>query len=326
VKLLCTISVLACSFLGFSLAVQAQETPAVPTSASQEKVIIDTDIGDDIDDAFAAVLALRSPELRVLGFTTTFGDTQLRAKLLDRLLIETGHADVPVAVGSPTSKTQTFSQQRYALAHPDAKRHEDAVDFILEQIRKSPDQITLVAIGPLMNVGALIDKDLPTFRRLKRVVIMGGSIDRGYGDLEYGPIHAAEPEWNILNDPGSAQKLLDSGVPLYLLPLDSTQLKLDEVKRSLLFKQGNAYTDALAVLYHQWGQQTPTLYDPMTIAWLLRPSLCAMRPIRIRVDAKGSTRRELGAPNAHVCLSSNSEEFFRFYIPRLMSPGPDVSH
>ena len=162
-KLLCTISVLACSFLGFSLAVQAQETPAVPTSASQEKVIIDTDIGDDIDDAFAAVLALRSPELRVLGFTTTFGDTQLRAKLLDRLLIETGHADVPVAVGSPTSKTQTFSQQRYALAHPDAKRHEDAVDFILEQIRKSPDQITLVAIGPLMNVGALIDKDLPPF-------------------------------------------------------------------------------------------------------------------------------------------------------------------
>ena len=58
--------------------------------ASREKVIIDTDIGDDIDDAFAVALALRSPELQILGITTTFGDTEMRAKLLDRLLGEVG--------------------------------------------------------------------------------------------------------------------------------------------------------------------------------------------------------------------------------------------
>ena len=290
-----------------------------------EKVIIDTDIGDDIDDAFAVVLALRSPELQILGFTTTFGDTALRAKLLDRLLADTGHAEIPVATGAPTSKTQTFTQQGYALAHPDTKPHESATDFILGQIRKAPNEITLIAIGPLMNVGAMIDEDPATFRKLKRVVVMGGSIDRGYGDLEGGPVHGPDPEWNILNDPASAQKLLQAHVPLYFLPLDSTQLKLDEVKRTLLFKQGNAYTDALALLYNEWGAQTPTLFDPMTIAWLLKPSLCPMQPIRIRVDGNGFTRREAGAPNAHVCLRSNSEDFFQFYIPRLLSADPVAS-
>jgi len=311
-------------FLACSVAVCGRcfaQAAFAPTAAAPEQVIIDTDIGDDIDDAFAVALALRSPELRILGFTTTFGDTALRAKLLDRLLADTGHAEIPVAVGVPTKAT-SFTQQRYALARPDTKQHENAAGFILRQIRNAPHQITLIAIGPLVNVGAMIDKDPATFRKLKRVVLMGGSIDRGYGDLDYGPVHGPQPEWNILNDPTSAQKLLDSGVPVYMLPLDSTQLKLDEVKRALLFRQGNAYTDALAVLYFQWGQQTPTLFDPMTIAWLLKPSLCEMEPIRIRVDDKGFTRREAGAPNAQVCLSSNSEEFFRFYIPRLLSAEP----
>ncbi len=166
----------------------------------------------------------------------------------------------------------------------------------------------------------MIDKDAATFRKLKRVVVMGGSVDRGYGDLDYGPVHGPEAEWNIANDPASAQKLLEVGVPVFFLPLDSTQLKLDEVKRALLFRQGNAYTDALALLYFQWGMETPTLYDPMTIAWVLKPSLCPMTRIRLRVDEKGFTRRESGAPNAQVCLQSSSEDFFRFYLPRLLSP------
>jgi inosine-uridine nucleoside N-ribohydrolase len=74
----------------------AQSTPTPP-----EKVIIDTDIGDDIDDAFAVALALRSPELQILGITTTFGDTETRAKLLDRFLAEAGRPDIPVAAAHP---------------------------------------------------------------------------------------------------------------------------------------------------------------------------------------------------------------------------------
>lgn len=303
----------ACSLIA-QMPSEKAETPL------REKIIIDTDVGDDIDDAFAIALALRSPELQVLGFTATFGDTALRAKLLDRLLADTGNADIPVAQGVPSSRKQNFTQAHYALERSDVQKHSDATTFVLEQVRKAPGQITLVAIGPLMNVGAMIDKDAATFRKLKRIVLMGGSIDRGYGDLEYGPIHGADPEWNISNDPLSAQKLVASNVPLYILPLDSTQLKLDEVKRSILFKQGNSFTDALALLYLEWGQQTPTLFDPMTIAWIIKPSLCPMQPIRIRIDEKGFTRREQGKPNAQVCLKSNPEEFFNFYIPRLLSP------
>src|SRR6266852_3779848 len=82
------------------------------TPSSTEKVIIDTDIGDDIDDAFAVALALHSPELQILGITTTFGDTETRAKLLDRLLGETGYRNIPVAVGAASSTNNTFTQRR----------------------------------------------------------------------------------------------------------------------------------------------------------------------------------------------------------------------
>jgi purine nucleosidase len=148
------------------------------------------------------------------------------------------------------------------------------------------------------------------------VVIMGGSIDRGYGDPYAAPT-PPQPEWNILNDIPSAQKLFASGVPLYVMPLDSTQLKLDEVKREFLFRQGTPLTDALTILYHQWGQQTPTLFDPMTIAFLDNPKLCPVQPMSIVVDVKGMTLRGTGATNAEVCLQSDPEEFFKFYLARV---------
>ena len=93
------------------------------------------------------------------------------------------------------------------------------------------------------------------------------------------------------------------------------------MKRGILFRQGNPYTDALTLLYAQWGQQTPTLFDPMTLTWLLQPTLCRMQPIRIAVDAKGFTRREPGVPNAQFCLQSSTEDFFHFLLPRLLSSG-----
>jgi purine nucleosidase len=291
----------------------AQTTPSKP-----ELVIIDTDIGDDIDDAFALALALRSPELQILGVMTTFGDTETRAKIVDRFLGEVGRSDIPVLAGKPTAAKTLMSQRRYAEGGHFAKAsHGDAVDFLLEEIRQHPGEVTLIAIGPLMNVGAAIEKDAPTFKKLKRVVMMGGSVRRGYGDLGYTPPVAPMPEWNILNDIPSAQKLFAAGVPLFVMPLDSTQLKLDEVKRAFLFSQGTPVTDALTLLYHEWGQETPTLFDPMTVAFALRPELCPVQPLHIRVDEKGFTREEPGTPNAQVCLSSNPEDFFQFYLKRV---------
>lgn len=291
----------------------------MPTAS--EKIIIDTDIGDDVDDAFAVALALRSPEFEILGITTTFGDTETRARLADRLLGEAGRQDIPVAAGTPTHAANQFTQRRYAEGgHFARPTHPKAVDFILEQIHRYPGQVTLIAIGPLVNVGALIDKDPEAFHKLRRVVLMGGSIYRGYGDMGYFPPHGPQAEWNIVNDIPSAQKLFASGVPIYLMPLDSTQLKLDEVRRSILFRSGTPLTDALTLLYHQWGQETPTLFDVMTVAYLLNPKLCPVQPMRIRVDEKGFTRPESGTPNAQVCLDSDAEAFFRLYIGRVGAP------
>ncbi|MCU1269460.1 MAG: hypothetical protein JWN74_754 [Acidobacteriaceae bacterium] len=296
----------------------AQSTPT-QHSTQPEKIIIDTDIGDDVDDAFAVALALRSPELQILGISTTFGDTETRAKLLDRLLSEAGRADIPVAVGISNAQIQTsLSQRAYAEGgHFARPSHPLAVDFILDQIRRYPGEITLVAIGPLVNIGALIDKDAATFRKLRRVVLMGGSIERGYGDLGYAKPHGPEAEWNIKNDIASAQKLFASGMPIFMMPLDSTQLKLDEVKRAFLFQAGTPITDALTLLYHEWGQETPTLFDPMTIAYIVDPKLCPVKPMHITIDEKGFTRAVAGAPNAQVCMDSDPESFFRFYIPRV---------
>src|SRR6476620_5321011 len=71
---------------------------------AQEKVIIDTDIGDDVDDAFALALAVESPELEVLGITTAFGETEVRAQIVDRFLEAVGSAEIPVMAGKPTGK------------------------------------------------------------------------------------------------------------------------------------------------------------------------------------------------------------------------------
>ncbi|HYL62581.1 MAG TPA: nucleoside hydrolase [Candidatus Methylomirabilis sp.] len=314
-----TVTILILLVLAPSNSGQAQKPE--PAATPREKIIIDTDIGDDIDDAFAVTLALRSPELQILDISTTFGDTEARAKILDRMLGEAGRTDIPVLAGVPTHTTNPMTQRRYGESgHFARASHSNAADFILEQIRRQPGQITLVAIGPLVNVGALIAKDPQTFLKLKRVVMMGGSIERGYGDPWASPPPPPSAEWNIINDIPAAQKLFLSGVPLYVMPLDSTQLKLDEVKRAFLFRQGTPLTDALTLLYHQWGQQTPTLFDPMTVAAILNPKICPVQPMHIRVDDKGFTRAEPGAPNAQVCLYSDEDAFFHLLLGRLTHP------
>jgi purine nucleosidase len=314
-----------CSLLG-SFAFGQTERSASQATA-KEKIIIDTDIGGDIDDAFAVGLALQSPEFKILGISSAWGDTHLRARLLSRFLKETGRADIPVAVGiakHPAGKLDTLSQAPYAEGGPADQNYASAVDFLLEQIRLHPGEITLISIGPETNLGAAIDRDAATFRKLKRVVLMGGSVYRGYSQFNYGKTHGPDPEWNIVCDIQAAQKVFSSGVPLYVLPLDSTQIKLQELERAAIFKTGTALTDALLVLYAQWsrgGAQTPTLFDAVAVAYAIHPELCPAQPMRLRVDDQGYTRVESGAPNAQVCLRSSSDQFLEFFMPRILSPG-----
>jgi purine nucleosidase len=286
----------------------------------REKVIIDTDIGDDIDDAFALALAISSPEFEILGVTTAWGDTQVRARVAQRMLCETGMDNIPIAAGPSTESKLALDHAPFARSFWKPVQHfGPATDFILGQIRKYPNQITLLAIAPLKNVGEVIERDPDTFRKLKRVVIMGGSVYRGYNDLGYTPAHGPDPEYNIMSDIPGARRLFASGVSLYVMPLDSTQLKLDEVKREVVFRQSTPLTDDLALLYHLWGGQTPTLYDPVAVAYALHPDVCPTKAMRLEVDDKGYTRPVAGEPNAQVCLDSKEEDFFRLYMSRILS-------
>lgn len=314
-------SLMAIMACGGGAAQTSSAAAAVP-----EKVIVDTDIGDDVDDAFALALALSSDRLQVLGVTTAWGDTGLRARLVKRFLKETGHADVAVAAGPKTTEPgASFTQAGWAEQFPAPDTPwPDAVDLILQRIRENPEQITLISLAPLSNVGALIKKDPATFRKLKRVVMMGGSIRQGYGDLGYLPDHGPDAEYNIKMDISAAKALFASGVPIEMMPLDSTQLKLDEVMRDLLFRQKTRVTKPLDELYRQWsgypGNLTPTLYDAMAVAVVMDPKQCPVTPMRVRVDDAGFTRVEAGSPNAKVCLHSDADQFFHFYLPQVLRP------
>ncbi len=180
----------------------------------------------------------------------------------------------------------------------------------------NPGQITLVAVAPLTNVGVLIRKDPETFRKLKRVVLMGGSVALGYGGKK-----EPEVEWNILNDVAAAQALFGAGVPLYVMPLDSTEIPLGPERQAQLFAKKTGMTKALEELTAEWSaavkHTSPTLFDAVAAAYAVGPEICPMTPMRIEVDDKGMTRRVSGAANANVCLDSKTEEFFDLFLSRV---------
>ncbi len=291
-------------------------------------VIIDTDVGDDIDDAFALALAASDPRLNLLGVTTAWGDTGLRRRLTLRLLAAAGRPDVPVAQGRATADAVRFTQATWAAAGPEPPPGVGAAEFIREQVRKYPGQITLVALAPLSNIEELIEHDPETLRGLRRVVMMGGSIYIGYGA---GPGHPTPPsaEYNIASLPRAFAGLLALGVPVVLFPLDSTQLKLDAASRERLFAHGSPLTNALAQLYapwralNAWRQSDPTLFDAVPVAWLLDPTLCPTTLLRIAVDDQGFTRAAPGAPNVEACLSLRDDAALTLILRDLSPHKPE---
>ncbi len=123
-------------------------------------------------------------------------------------------------------------------------------------------------------------------------------------------------------DPDAARKVFTAGIPLFVVPLDSSQHKLDEVKRNLLFAHGSALTDMLTLLYHQWSaatnNATPTMFDAVAACYLIDPRLCPMTPLHVDVLADGTTAEGPGTPNLNVCLRSSQDDFFALFLPRLL--------
>jgi inosine-uridine nucleoside N-ribohydrolase len=286
-------------------------------SGAKIPIILDTDIGSDIDDAFALALIMNSPEFELLGVTTVSGDTAARARIAAKMLWEAGGKwrQVPVVAGVPGPK-QGINQAPWAddFVSPQILK-ESAVDFLRSKIHRYPGEITLIAIGELTNVAALIKADPLVVKQIKRIAIMGGSIARGYE-----PGSKPDPEWNIKSNPAAAQVVFSSGIPIILAPLDVTaMLKLDAAGRSRIFSNGTPIGASLEALYQLFGNdRTPILFDPMAVAMLLGPGLCQMQDLAIDIDAQGFTRVVDGNhANAKVGMSTDPAKFFDFYLARL---------
>jgi inosine-uridine nucleoside N-ribohydrolase len=128
-------------------------------------------------------------------------------------------------------------------------------------------------------------------------------------------------EWNIKCDPAGAKALLASEVPVFMMPLDSTQIPLEQADQAKIFAQGTPLTDQLTLLYHEWSGlrawRTPTLFDPVAVAYAIRSGLCPARPMRLEVDESGFTRPAEGQPNAQVCLQPDETGILHLLMSRI---------
>ena len=292
----------------------------LPSTGPRLKVLLDTDIGTDIDDAWALGLLMVSPQVELVGVTISDGNTEARAKVAAKLLHAGGRDEVPVAVGRATAPPDSVDYQftwaeDFTTVRPIAQ---SAADFIVETLRRHPGEITLLAVGPLQNIADALRKEPNLGALAKRVVLMSGSI----GGNVWSPTPVAE--WNVVRATTDAQ-LVYSTLPLTIVPLDSTSyVKLRADERARLEKHPAAVTRALEALYRLWigdPTQQMTLHDQMAVAETLQPGAffgrCTSMPVR--VDDKGFTRVDPSAGKpVSVCLEPKRDAFMKFYVDGLL--------
>jgi len=296
--------------------------PAVSAQSSRMKVLLDTDIGTDIDDAWALGYALKSPSFQLLGVTVTDADTAQRARLACKLLYRLGRTDVPVAVGRPTAAVPANRIDYQFTWAEDFQAYKPlstpAVDFLAETIRKNPGEVTLIAVGPLQNIGDLVRRYPDVVPLVKRVVLMSGSI---------GPnawSSTAVAEWNVKLAIPEAQAVYAASWPLTIVPLDSTTyMRLEDQEREKLRTARTPLVVALEALLRLWSEDPTsrmTLHDQMALAEAQHPGQffgrCERMPIR--VDAGGFTRVDrTGGRSIAVCLEPKRNEFMTHYLAQL---------
>ena len=295
---------------------------ASPISAQRGpiKVILDTDIGTDIDDAWALGFAMTSPEFELMAVTITDGNTTARARVACKLLHISDHGGVPVAVGRPTAAPEGVDYQFAWAEDFTAKRPvvQPAAQLIVDTARRFPNEVTLVAVGPLQNVADALrlEPRLPTL--LKRVVLMSGSI-RGSA---WSPAPMAE--WNVVRATADAQLVYAAGFPLTTVPLDSTSyVQLKDEERERLRARATPLTRSLETLYRLWldnPARRMTLHDQLAMAETARPAEFFGRcdTLRLRVDDQGFTRIDeaKGVP-VTVCFEPKRDAFMRYYLEGL---------
>ncbi len=285
------------------------------------KVILDTDIGDDIDDVFALALAIKSPELEVVGVCIE-NAIDGREKIALKLLHLEGREDIPVAKGLrvPGLKGKPpANQAQWSSAYDLTKPFKlNAVDFIISETEKFPGEISIITIGPLTNVAAAIRK-MPEIRKMIReIIMMGGPFYFGYGiKIEQRP----GCDYNLRCDPDAAKYIFASGIPITSVGLQVTaHLKLWKENRDKIKNTETPLTRALWDLYNLWGREVPTLYDPLAVAVTIDKTFTDRNSVYVKVNDNGDTQVvEDLPPNASVCTFVDRDRFMDFFMNRILS-------
>lgn len=324
---------------------------------STKKVILDVDTG--IDDALAILLAVRSPELEVIGITTVGGNTGIENVTRNTLqVLELANCNIPVAKGldEPMSgqKKITYIHKdgevvdgeyihgRDGLANlsgqlpvPSTKPVDShAVDFIIDSIMSSSQEITLITTAPLTNIATAIEKEPQIAGMVKEHIMMGGAFGlTAYGHGNVTPVS----EFNIWHDPLAADKVLSS-MPTIAVGLDVTHDPSVELKENFLtnFSTQNRienFVHSLVSFYVKRGERVAYPHDPIAVAVAIAPKIFKWDYYRVEVETEGSLtrgqtildrrpqlpveRKGDSKPEIMVCHQIDGKKFMDLFIKRL---------
>jgi inosine-uridine nucleoside N-ribohydrolase len=302
------------SWLGLAalaaLVVFASVSRAAEERPARTPVILDTDIGDDIDDTWALVMLLKSPELDLRLVVTDYGDTEYRARLVARLLEVAGRTDVPIGVGIRQAKkggAQEAWVKGYALERYPGRVHRDGVQALVDTVMSSKEPITLIAIGPAPNLKAALEREPRIASRL-RFRGMYGSIHKGYGDAT-----RPEPEWNVKAAKDAARAVLAAPwLDALVTPLDTcgrVQLSGDRYRRIVAAKARDPLVAALLENYaawcpnHDWCDRdadhvtakSTTLFDSVAVYLAIAHDLVTVERLGVKVGDDGMTTPDAAA-------------------------------
>lgn len=304
--------------------------PALATSQSEKPpfdVLIDTDIGDDIDDALALAIALRSPEITVRAITTVSGDTQRRAQLAAHLLHTFERDDIPIAAGlsmplqfryRPSGVAQAAILPHHAVSHSISPL--SSPELIIQTAFAYPGRLTLVCIGPLTNIATALTLAPHLFTAIRSIVMMGGSSS------------VPLPDWNVRSDAKSAQIVLASGIPVTMLGLNITsRCQLRGCDITQLHRNHSAQAQLISGLLAvwqrhrpRWHPRLPYLHDPLTIAALCKPELFRFQEMTARVLTHGPLQgfmvpRFLGGLIVDAAVDVKVEQAREWVMQRLIA-------
>ncbi|MBW3005003.1 nucleoside hydrolase [Candidatus Woesearchaeota archaeon] len=307
------------------------------------KIILDTDIGTDVDDAYAQLFAMRSPEISIQAITTVYGDTGLRAKISKKMAKLEGY-EVPVAAGEEKPMTPHnginktgYEGQGFLDAKDlderleDAGIEDDAVDLIIRKIKENPDETYIVAIGPLTNIAKALERDPSIGAQIKGLYAMGGCFR--YPEkltLENMFEHKnAIQEYNIVCDLTAAKKVFASGIPITLVPLDiTTQVKWSKTDLEELARKKDELSKGLAnmtdiwfmykTMMHRTRMDATSMHDPLTVAALFDPSLVKKKKAHVSITEEGVTVAEDREGTVEICYEVDSERFEKMLRERIL--------